>query len=53
MTLNRWYVEHTQSWTIMAESEEEALQIVRDGGGTGEMSDWYATEIEAEEPEDV
>ncbi len=38
----KWFVERTQSWAVEAETEEEALQICRDGGGTAPTDDWYA-----------
>ncbi len=40
--IRRWYDERVQTWAVDAESEDQAIQVARDGGGSAGTDDWYA-----------
>jgi hypothetical protein len=42
--MTRWYVEHNETWWVEAESDLEAQQLCRDGGGEGHTVEWFAEE---------
>jgi hypothetical protein len=50
----RWWVERNETWWVTAESEEDALAVIRDGGGEGYTLEWFAEEamlvLASEEP---
>lgn len=42
--MTRYYVERSETYWVDAESEEEAIQVCKDGGGSGGTVDWWADE---------
>lgn len=53
--MSRYWVERNETWWVDAESEEEAQQICRDGGGLGYTLEWWVEEamlVLAEPPND-
>lgn len=39
--MTRFYVERNETWWVDAETELEAQQICRDGGGDGHTVEWW------------